>query len=74
MITLNDATNVISGSRITAADDYAAVMAFLLGYDCMRPAGNFQQPFPTTDLPGLAQVTVGGTTCAPQATAPTARR
>jgi alcohol dehydrogenase (cytochrome c) len=57
-----------------AADDYAAVMAFLLSYDCVPPAGNSQQPFPTTDLPALKQVTVGGTTCAPKATTPTARR
>ena len=42
-----------------SAEDYAAVMAFLLSYDCVRPSGNSQQPFPTTALPTLAQVTVG---------------
>jgi mono/diheme cytochrome c family protein len=48
-------------------DDYAAVMAFLLSYDCVQPAGNEEQPFPTTDLPSLQQVELGGTTCAPKA-------
>jgi alcohol dehydrogenase (cytochrome c) len=44
-------------------DEYAAVMAFLLSYDCVQPAGNGQQPFPTTDLPGLQQVELGSATC-----------
>ncbi len=52
------------------ADQYAAVMAFLLSYDCVPPAapaaGNTQQPFPTTDLPSLQQVELGGTTCPPK--------
>jgi outer membrane protein assembly factor BamB len=56
------------------ADDYAAVMAFMLNYDCVPPAGNSLQPFPTAELPALGQVTLGGTTCAPQASAPTAGR
>jgi alcohol dehydrogenase (cytochrome c) len=46
-------------------DDYAAVMAFLLSYDCVPASGDGQQPFPTTDLPALQQVTVGASTCAP---------
>jgi cytochrome c len=45
-------------------DDYAAVMAFLLGYDCVRPSGGGQQPFPITDLPSLQQVELGSATCA----------
>jgi alcohol dehydrogenase (cytochrome c) len=44
-------------------DEYAAVMAFLLSYDCVQSAGDGQQPFPTTDLPGLQQVELGGATC-----------
>jgi hypothetical protein len=44
--------------------DYASVMAFLLSYDCVKPAGDGQQPFPTGALPVLPQATVGGTTCA----------
>jgi len=44
--------------------DYAAVMAFLLSYDCVQPTGD-HQPFPTTNLPALEQVTLGASTCAP---------
>jgi hypothetical protein len=47
-------------------DEYAAVMAFLLNYDCVQPAGNGQQPCPTTDLPSLQQVEIGGAICAPK--------
>jgi alcohol dehydrogenase (cytochrome c) len=46
-------------------DEYAAVMAFLLSYDCVKPT-DARQPFPTTDTPALQQVTLGGTTCAPK--------
>jgi alcohol dehydrogenase (cytochrome c) len=46
-------------------DDYAAVMAFLLSYDCVKATGYGRQPFPTTDFPALKQVTLGATTCAP---------
>jgi hypothetical protein len=45
-------------------EDYAAVMAFLLSYDCVQASGD-GQPFPTMDLPALQQVTVGATTCVP---------
>ena len=47
-------------------DEYAAVMAFLLSYDCVQPAGDGKQPFPLTDLPTLQQVELGGATCAPK--------
>ncbi len=50
-----------------APDDYASVMAYMLSYDCVRPAGNGKAPFPTTDDPGLAKVTVGAKTCPPAA-------
>jgi alcohol dehydrogenase (cytochrome c) len=46
-------------------DDYAAVMAFLLSYDCVKMAGDGRQPFPTTALPALQQVTLGASTCTP---------
>ena len=46
-----------------APEEYASIMAFLLAYDCVMPAGNGQQPFPTTGLPALQRVTLGGTTC-----------
>lgn len=48
-------------------DDYAAVMAFLLSYDCVKPAGDGRQPFPTADFPALQSVTLGATTCEPKA-------
>ncbi len=47
-------------------DEYAAVMAFLLSYDCVQPAGDGKQPFPLTDLPTLQQVELEGATCAPK--------
>jgi len=65
-----------SGNRFTGLrqiddslkpEEYASVMAFLLDYDCVKPAGNDQQPFPATDLPALQQVELGGTTCVPLA-------
>jgi hypothetical protein len=48
-------------------DDYAAVMAFVLSYDCVKPAGGGRQPFPTADSPALQSVTLGATTCEPKA-------
>lgn len=47
------------------SQDYAAVMAHLLSYDCVPPppADHSTQPFPTADLPALQQVQIGGTTC-----------
>jgi alcohol dehydrogenase (cytochrome c) len=49
-----------------APDEYASVLAFLLSYDCVAPAGGGQQPLPATDLPALQQVTLGSTSCAPK--------
>jgi mono/diheme cytochrome c family protein len=46
-------------------DEYASVLAFLLSYDCVAPAGG-GQPLPATDLPALQQVTLGSTSCAPK--------
>jgi alcohol dehydrogenase (cytochrome c) len=47
-------------------DEYASVMAFLLSYDCVQPAGDGKQPFPTGDLPALQEVELGGATCEPK--------
>jgi alcohol dehydrogenase (cytochrome c) len=47
-------------------DDYAAVMAFLLNYDCIQPAGDGHQPFPIRDLPDLQRVELGSSTCTPK--------
>jgi mono/diheme cytochrome c family protein len=44
--------------------EYASLMAFLLNYDCVKPAGNGLQPLPAAALPALQQVQLGGTTCA----------
>jgi len=46
-------------------DEYAAVMAYLLSYDCVQSSADGKQPFPTTDLPALQQVQLGSTTCPP---------
>jgi alcohol dehydrogenase (cytochrome c) len=46
-----------------SAQDNAAVMSYLLSYDCVTPLGNGQVPFPTTDSKLLKTVIVGGTTC-----------
>jgi alcohol dehydrogenase (cytochrome c) len=43
--------------------DYAAVMAYLLSYDCVPAAAQGTQPFPSADLPALQQVRIGGTSC-----------
>ncbi len=43
-------------------DNYAAIMAYMLKRDCVKPsAGN--QPFPSTNSPALTKTTVGGQTC-----------
>jgi alcohol dehydrogenase (cytochrome c) len=48
-------------------DDYASVIAYTLSYSCVKSEGNGKVPFPTTDQPQLAKVTVGAKTCAPAA-------
>jgi hypothetical protein len=47
-------------------DEYAAVMAYLLSYDCVQPAGDGKQEFPTEELPNLQQVELGSATCPPK--------
>ena len=44
-------------------DEYAALMAYLLSYDCVQPSGGGQQEFPTQDLPDLQHVELGSATC-----------
>jgi hypothetical protein len=44
-------------------DQYAAVIAYLLAYDCVAPSGNGAVPFPTTDQPAFKDVTIGGRSC-----------
>jgi len=47
-------------------DEYAQIMAYILSYDCVQPAGGGQQPFPNDDLPALQQVQLGSATCTPK--------
>jgi mono/diheme cytochrome c family protein len=46
-----------------SAADNAAVMSYLLSYDCVTPLNAGKVPFPTTDSKLLTKVIVGGTTC-----------
>ena len=43
-------------------DNYAAVMAYILKHDCVKPSGATQK-FPSTNTPALGKVTVGSQTC-----------
>lgn len=47
-------------------DENAAVIAYLLSYDCVQVAGGGDQEFPTEDLPELHQVELGSATCPPK--------
>jgi mono/diheme cytochrome c family protein len=47
-------------------DENAAVMAYLLSYNCVQAAGGGQQEFPTQDLPALQQVELGSASCPPK--------
>ncbi|MEJ0093720.1 MAG: PQQ-binding-like beta-propeller repeat protein [Methylocella sp.] len=63
-------TVVVQSMPLTAPgtlkpDEYASVMAYLLKYNCVQPAGDGKQPFPTTDLSALKEVVLGAATCAP---------
>jgi alcohol dehydrogenase (cytochrome c) len=42
---------------------YAAVMAYLLSYDCVPPSNKGTAPFPTTDQTAFKQVTIGARSC-----------
>jgi alcohol dehydrogenase (cytochrome c) len=42
--------------------DYAAVMAYMLAYDCVKPTGA-SEPFPTNVTPQLSAVKPGAQTC-----------
>jgi hypothetical protein len=47
-------------------DEYAAVLAFLLSYDCVQQAGDGRQEFPTQETPALKEVELGSATCSPK--------
>jgi mono/diheme cytochrome c family protein len=42
---------------------YAAVLAFILKYDCITPSNGGTKPFPTTDKPQFRTIKIGGSTC-----------
>jgi len=42
---------------------YAAVLAFILKYDCVTPSNGGKKPFPTTDQPQFQTIKIGGATC-----------
>jgi alcohol dehydrogenase (cytochrome c) len=45
-------------------NDYAAVMAYILAYDCVKPAAG-GKPFPTSATPELSTIKTGGQSCPP---------
>ncbi len=44
-------------------DQYAAIIAYLLSYDCVTHSQHGTEPFPTTDRPEFKQVVFGGRSC-----------
>ncbi len=46
------------------ADQYAALMAYLLAYNCVHASGNGKSAFPAHDDPAFKTITVRGATCA----------
>jgi alcohol dehydrogenase (cytochrome c) len=42
---------------------YAALMAYIMSYDCIAPANGGKTPFPTTDQPAFAKVVVQSQSC-----------
>ncbi|HEV2879049.1 MAG TPA: PQQ-binding-like beta-propeller repeat protein [Candidatus Eremiobacteraceae bacterium] len=44
-------------------DQYAAAMAYLMAYNCIKPANGGTKPFPTSDVPANKIVTFTGATC-----------
>lgn len=44
-------------------DQYAAIIAYILSYDCVTPSQNGTEPFPTTDRPEFKKVVFGGRSC-----------
>jgi alcohol dehydrogenase (cytochrome c) len=50
------------------AADYAAIMAFMLSYECVKPSGDGKTPFPTgDDVSALPPITFGAKVCKPEA-------
>jgi alcohol dehydrogenase (cytochrome c) len=47
------------------AADYAAIMAYMLSYNCVKPSGTGKTPFPTGDISALKPITFGAKVCPP---------
>jgi polar amino acid transport system substrate-binding protein len=47
------------------AADYAAIMAYMLSYDCVKPSGDGKTPFPAGDISALKPITFGAKVCPP---------
>jgi mono/diheme cytochrome c family protein len=47
------------------AADYAAIMAYMLSCECVKPSGDGKMPFPTTDISALKPITFGAKICPP---------
>jgi alcohol dehydrogenase (cytochrome c) len=44
-------------------DDYAAIMAYILAYDCVKPSGDGKTPFPSGDIGALPPINFGVKSC-----------
>ena len=44
-------------------DQYATIMAYLMAYNCIKPANGGTKPFPTSDVPSNKTVMFSGATC-----------
>jgi len=47
------------------ASDYAAIMAYMLSYECVKPSGEGKTPFPVGDISALKPITFGAKICPP---------
>jgi hypothetical protein len=47
------------------AADYAAIMAYMLSYECVKASGDGKTPFPTGDISALKPITYGAKICPP---------
>lgn len=57
----------VCSSRITSKpDEDAAVIAYLLSYNCVQAAGDGKQELPVGDVPDLQKVELGSASCPPK--------
>jgi mono/diheme cytochrome c family protein len=48
-----------------AAADYAAITAYMLAYNCVKPSGGGKTPYPVGDISTLPPITFGAKSCPP---------